>query len=45
MDLSKVNPILGYEMYNQRDKALMNARMAGSKEDLSRQVESLTKSE
>lgn len=45
MDLSKVNPILGYEMYSQRDKALMNARYAGSQNELSRQVESLTKSE
>jgi hypothetical protein len=44
MDLSKVNPILGYEMYSQRDKALMNARGAKNQDDLSRQVESLTKS-
>jgi hypothetical protein len=28
MDLCKVNPILGYEMYTQRDRALMAQRSA-----------------
>jgi len=28
MDLSKVNPILGYEMYTNRDRSLMAQRSA-----------------
>lgn len=28
MDLTKVNPILGYEMYTNRDRALMAQRSA-----------------
>ena len=28
MDLTKVNPILGYEMYTTRDRALMAQRSA-----------------
>lgn len=43
MDLSKVNPILGYEMYSQKDKANMNKRGSSFANGLSEQVESLTK--
>lgn len=43
MDISKVNPILGYEMYSKADKALINKRTAFHSNHLTEQLQSLTK--
>lgn len=43
MDLTKVNPILGYEMYSSRDKAAMNQRGGENINHLTEQVQSLIK--
>lgn len=43
MDLTKVNPILGYEMYSKADRALMNKRSNYHHNPLSEQVQSLIK--
>jgi hypothetical protein len=43
MDLTKVNPILGYEMYSKADRTLMNKRSDYHDHPLSEQVQSITK--
>jgi hypothetical protein len=43
MDLNKVNPILGYELYSKADRALMNKRTGFHPNPLTQQLESLTK--
>jgi hypothetical protein len=43
MDISKVNPILGYEMYSKADKALINKRTGFYPNPLTEQLQSLKK--
>lgn len=43
MDLTKVNPILGYEMYSSRDRAAINKRSGEHINHLTEQVQSLIK--
>ena len=43
MDFTKVNPILGYEMYSQKDKANMNKRGERIGNYLSEQLNPLIK--
>jgi hypothetical protein len=43
MDLTKVNPILGYEMYSSRDRAAINRRTGDHVNRLTEQVQSLIK--
>ena len=43
MDFTKVNPVLGYEMYSKADRALMNKRTGFYPNHLTEQLQSLTK--